>query len=313
MTQRGPKRSPLTYLRRYAPPVLRVSALLCVLGLGLTAFLIHRVHAQVNDALMSLGPEMRLLAGSGNVDRPRALALNGEQIHFASGTTEKDLDTVLDWYEGNCRKEGGDLGAQLERALAEGKTSLGEGTATDHVLRDQEGSKGFVACLALGEDEVDAHELLERFERFQKSLNLADVGDMRYVFAEEGQESTHFVAFWSEGSLDIGRMFPREGDAPGRDVGGIPRPPGGRRILSTFERGEPAGMAMYGESHLGAAELERFYERELPARGWSIIDYDRKATDERMLVTERGSQMVTLVFKTDELGRGLTTILTTKR
>ena len=123
---------------------------------------------------------------------------------------------------------------------------------------------------------------------------------MRFVFAEEyeaeGRARTHFVAMWTSGSFDLDRMFPAHGDVPGRDVEGLARPPGSRRTLSGWERGEPYSLAVY-ETREDEADLERFYRGAFAREGWSVLETERAPADApRTLVAEKGERMVTLVF-----------------
>ena len=62
-------------------------------------------------------------------------------------------------------------------------------------------------------------------------------------------------------------MFPATGDAAGSDSRVLPRPPGSRRTLSAAAAGMPYAVRTY-ESNEGRAEVERFYDGWMKARGW---------------------------------------------
>jgi len=268
--------------------------------------------------MMGLGTELLRYEGAEFQDRPRTLRLNGESMRFASGTAPHSLAQVLDHYEGLCERRDGQLSEQVQVLLSrDGELEQPTRGWTSATLREESEHQGFVACLDMGEATVESEDLLERFARFSRSMDLRDLGELRYVYGEESDGATHFVTFWTEGSFSVARMFPAKGDAPGFDVEGVLRPPNGRRILSTREEGHPQAMVMYAGSPKTARELEQFYERTLPEAGWSVIDTARTgrwAPRElgRLVVAERGASMITIVLE-DGSGQGGTATLFASR
>jgi hypothetical protein len=95
---------------------------------------------------------------------------------------------------------------------------------------------------------------------------------MRYIYAEESEGTTLFVAFWTEGEFKVLDMFPPEGDAPGRDIDGVPRPPHARRILSAWEEGEPQSITVYDGSPQDPDGLEAWYREQMPEEGWHPLE-----------------------------------------
>ncbi|MEM9190051.1 MAG: hypothetical protein AAGF12_12785, partial [Myxococcota bacterium] len=304
--------------RKYGPPLLRVSAFLLCVYLAVLGFLMHQARAQVSEVLMGLGVEMLRYEGAEYQEAPRTLYLNGQRILMATGIANHSLDRVLDFYESRCMDHDGELGEQIAELMsADPDVGDIDSSLLDATLREASGSKGFVACLDTGRDRLEQEALAERVDRYRRYADVSELGDMRYIYAEESDGTTLFVTFWTEGSFKIAEMFPEEGDAPGQDVDGVPRPPNARRILSAWEQGHPQSFTMYLQEGTGAS-LEEFYRGAMD--DWTLMEIDpSRLADlpdgvvpgmEQFLIYERGDRMVSLAFVEDDRGRTTTTILT---
>jgi hypothetical protein len=264
----------------------------------------HQARAQIAESFFGLGEQMMRYADARRQDAPRDLVLNGQTLRFSSGTANRSVTEVLDTFEARCGAVDGALEDQVAQLRADHpEVDAGE-LEESPVLREQHGGEGFVACLDLGAEPVSAQELAERVARFGQTGDVAAIGDMRYVFAEEyaieGRTRTHFVAMWTNGAFDLDRMFPAEGDAPGVDLEDVARPPRARRTLSGFERGQPYTMTVYASRESEAA-LESHFRRTLPARGWTLVEPERAPGPDapRMLMAERGRRMLTVILSPD--------------
>lgn len=282
--------------------VLLVATFVAVIATG---WAYHRARAQVSESLWDLGAQMMRFADAREQDAPRDLLLNGQVLRFSSGTAVRSADEVLDFFEGRCHEVDGGIEEQLQALRAERPSVFTREPPSSPVLREDNGRRGYVACVDFGAS-LNVTELGERLARFNETHDVGDIGDMRYVFVEqyerEGRTTTHFVVMWTDGAFDLDRMFPAEGDAPGRDVEGVGRPPEARRVLSSWERGQPYTISVY-QARGDEAELESFYRRALVGEGWTLLE-ERRPSDARMLVAERGERMVSVVFSTD-LERGV--------
>ncbi len=163
----------------------------------------------------------------------------------------------------------------------------------------------------MSDEELDPESVAAAFERFQNSLDLAEFGEMRYIYAQRAAEGgTFFVAFWIEGSFKVAEMFPAEGDAPGRDVAGVPRPPNSRRLLSTWEEGKSQAVTTYVGGNHAPEELEDFYRAEMETGGWQILELDPEYLDElgaapapdNFLTFEQGDRMVSIALLNSDQG-----------
>ncbi len=283
---------------RRALQALTVAAFLALLAGG---WAYHRARAQVSESFWDLGSQMMRFGDAREQDTPRDLQLNGQLIRFSAGTADRSAHEVLDFFEARCRDADGGIEAQL-RALREQRPDAFEGDGSPSpILRDENSVRGYVACMDFGQS-LTVTELGERVQRFGASHDVGDIGDMRYVFAEqyqrEGHTAAHFVVMWTKGSFDLDRMFPERGDAPGRDAENVSRPPNARRVLSSWERGQPYSLSVY-QARGDESDLVSFYRRSLPENGWTLVDAEQNPAGPRMLVAEREQRMVSIVFSTD--------------
>lgn len=308
------------------PKILRVAALAAVLGGAFAAFSIHRVHGQIGESLLGAGPEMMMLADAQRQDAPRELVLNGQRVRFSSGMAPYSPRELLDRFEARCESVDADLMAQFSEIVAQHPESESARSldGLSPVLREEQNGHGYVACLDLGAERQSLDAILQRAHRFTETRDLHDFGDLRYVYAEPasagpaGEERTHFVAFWTEGSLRFDELFPETGDAPGRDPADIPRPPAARRVLIASEHGIDDVATIYAGSELDEGQLESFYRRELPATGWTILDAsdDPRVRDDirevrPALIAQRGDQLAYFALSTDLDGTGRAAVVTT--
>lgn len=301
------------------PKVLRVTALFIVLGgVGLVLTYQH-ARGQISERLLSIGAQMMMLGEAERQDAPRELLINGQRIYLSSGMASLGVSALLDHFERRCEAVDGELMERVSEALARhpDHPSVRRVESMSPVLRENDETRGYVACLHWGIGEVGFEELLERFRRFSQSRDLHDLGDLRYLYAEKAGEGSHFVAIWTEGSIRFDELFPETGDAAGRDPEGVPRPPGARRVLTAREIGDPQVATIYRGSELDQGALERFYRRELPARGWTILgDEEAAAALARAdlppgLVAMQGDRLVFIVLGTDTEGLGDAAIIET--
>ena len=308
-------------------PVLRVLTFLFVVYLVIVAVAIRGARAEVGDALLSLGPEMLRYDEALRQEPPRTLWLNGQPIRLATGVTDASLPEVLDWYEAECQAHDGQLGARLQAQLDTLRAQVPEvddvdASMLDPVLRDENADHGYVACLDQGAESVALETLAERATRFQRRLDVSELGDLRYLYVQRGTEKTFFALIWTEGSLPIGEMFPAAGDAPGGDVAEVPRPPGSRRILSAREEGYEESVTSYVDADQNAETLGRFYRGAMAKRGFTLLALDENAratlglaaaqtSQPGFFVFEKGSRVLAVqVHEDPSTGRGGATVLT---
>ena len=267
-------------LARLAPPVARLSLFALVVAAGLQLLAGKLGRDQVDGALLDLGAGLVQLAGPGD-GQARALELNGSRLYFETTTRAAEVTAVLDDAEVGCS------------GRASGFQRAGDG------------GRGYVACLG----QLTSDELAATGE-----LAVRGAPGYRYVYAQRGAERTRVVRFWTDRPVDLERLFPARGDAPGRDAVGVPRPPGARRILSAREVGAPQEITLYVDPRGESDELERWYRGELAGLGWQPVvappGPPPPASADRVLMARRAGDLAALVFAGDGAGGRSVAILT---
>jgi hypothetical protein len=250
--------------------VLRVSVYFaCVFSL-LSLLAASALHAKVEDAARSLGRQLAELPDL--THGAEAILINGARMHHARVTTRESVATVLDRFEDHCRKNPGPM-AEAMRDFAAQQPALFEkhvkGPFRHAVMRDDSEQEGVLICF-VDERETGLDGMKELFERFAKTSDLSEFGEVRYVFAERRSDGkTLVVTMWNQGPLNISRMFPATGDADGTDSRVLPRPPEGRRTLVAAAEGMPFALRTY-ESGKSVSDLQAFYDRWIKTAGWRL-------------------------------------------
>ncbi|MBX3204908.1 MAG: hypothetical protein KF764_07555 [Labilithrix sp.] len=248
---------------------VRLAAYALVVFGALALIAARSVYADVREVGLGVGHQLAALedlTGGAYV-----VHINGAEVRWASARTDQSVMAVLDRYEEHCRRSPSSLGAALEdipRALEDRVPGPKSDPARAGIFRDADEGRGMVACFVREGASGDIEEVRAALEALARTGDLASLGRFRYVFAERSPRGdTRVVTLWAEGSLDLGRMFPAEGDAPGTDSRLVPRPAGSRRTLSASIAGFPAAVRIY-ESDAAPAELVANAGRALRAAGF---------------------------------------------
>lgn len=301
--------------------VARAAGVLLCVWLCLLAFGAGAVRADLNEMMLGLGGELMRYEGARQQGEAHALTLNGAVLEVSSGMSERSLSAVLDDFEARCAAHDGQLGRQIEDAERQAAESGVEGfsvesSVLDATMREDDGQEGYVACFDMGDGPRSPDDILARVEDFVATGDLSRVGGLRYVYAEQTETGTHFVTFASTGELPVMAMFPAEGDAPGADVPGVPRPPGSRRLLSATDTQAPVSMTMFVRSDLDVDGMERFYRESLTDSGFSLLEDEENPFVSRdgatALVAERDDTTYVIVLGTDPDGGSVASILTAR-
>jgi hypothetical protein len=245
---------------QYVMRVARVSAYLAVVFAVGALFAARSVYGAVKESGLAVGGELVKLADViGPTSRVR---VNGEVVNVASKMSALDVGAVLDRFEAMCRENGRGFDDAMVAA---------HGMERAFVVRNEEAHggrvRGMVACLARDRSATMARDAAD----FAATGDLAKIGKLRYVVAERsaGATRTHVVTAWTEGAFHVGRMFPREGDAPGSDAA-EGRPRDARRLLTASVEGAPYSVRIYDAAGSVESVLAE-YDRAMPAHGWQAI------------------------------------------
>jgi hypothetical protein len=288
--------------------ILRLTSYLAFVAMVLTLVAARLAWAHAKDVVLSTGEDLSRLTESGKLDGVYRLKLNGESVNIASATTQASPDEVLDRFQAECEQHADGIGnelANLRASIQPGAKPVNEGFPGAGVLRTGNAEAGTVACFALG-SAVGRPEMFERITAFARVGDLGKIGFVRHITARKTASGSHVAAMWTDGSLNVVRMFPETGDAPGSDMEGIPRPPSSRRIFTAYAEGAPYALRLY-ESTATPEAVFTAYAAEMPRTGWRPVgDVAKETPNTRayarldvdvMLVTEihDGKTMVSVI------------------
>jgi hypothetical protein len=286
---------------------LRVIAGLGGLALGAAICIAITARARAGELLQDAGAAMLSYAPVDVLDAPRVLHVNGLALRLMSGHTRHDVTSVLDLFDRRCGARDGGFARRIAalRRGARAPLAAVDDRLLRPVLRGEGPSEGYLACLDLGADELAPTQVVARLRAFAATLDLARLGDLRFVWARADEDGTSYVAVWSEGPVRLAHMFPARGDAPGLDPSALPRPPRSRRVLSAWQEHEQPTVTSYSVE-LPVAELRTAYRDALIDAGFSV----REGADARgWLIAARASSSTAVLLRADRAERSIATLL----
>lgn len=262
-----------------------------ILGLGA----LHRAKADTAEAARGLGRD--LLAISDLLSDRQELRLNGEVVHVASSVATTGVKNTLDRFEQHCDADPGALGHDWVTTSAVGATPVDGGHLRLGTFRSGDDEEGAVVCLVGSPD--SPRDLATTIEAFSRTQDLGVLGRMRYAYAKKSAGGTHVLAAWTDDHFHFRSLAPEgEGDAPGTDSSIVPRPPGGRRLLSAEVAGTQYAVRVY-TTPAKTAEVVAAYEPAMKERGFeAVASADRPG--ERAYV--RGGFVVVMTIQPDDAG-----------
>ncbi len=238
------------------------------------------------------------------------IRLNGAELHRSSSHTDQSPSEVLQRYESYCRESPSLLGRAMRdipATLSDRAVLPSESPLRVAVVRDEKEDRGMVACFVEDPD-VSAEALGASLVAFAETGDLSKLGRFRYAFAERSTSArggTHVVTFWSDGELNVGKMFPAAGDAPGTDSSIAPRPEGSRRTFSASVEGYPGAVRVY-ECSARRAVIEKMYDETLVAKGFTRVA--AKSAKRGVAYVDAGNAEVVVAF-VEERERTIVTIV----
>ena len=282
-------------LTRQVAGIMRAATLLVVL-LGITSTLwLKTAEARFGEMLEGFGAALPQQLGASRLNSaPRSLVVNGLNLRLVTATTTESVRAVLDRIEARCRARGGIAAPEHFRSALPSVMS--------GAFRNDTERGGVLACIDSGRP-IALAEVADRLRAVSTTGDLEALGQLRYVLARRHEGKTTLLILWTEGPLPILRAFSQDGDAPGHDPAGIPRPQGSRRILSGSEMGMPYALTVYAVPHGDLNQLLEWYRATLRARSWSVA-----TAGPRCLHVQRNGHDTLISLSTARNGEVLATV-----
>lgn len=282
---------------------LRVAAYVACVFVMLAAASIASAKSSVSEAALATGRQLAGFEDLMGYGANRVL-LNGEVVNVATADSDQDLEQVLDRFETHCRRN--DPGSDLFQNPTALSSASVQRDSSPGVLRRQGPRDGMVACLVSQQD--SAPTLAGRLERFGETLNLSDVGHLRYAYAKRtAKGKTHVLTAWTRGNFSL-KSFIGEAnhDAPGTDTPGAARPRNSVRLLSAEVEGLPVATRVY-QAPGEPSTLLKHYSADMVALGWTPIRGLQKNLPDGLAFSKAGTTIMVFAA-TNESGTALSIV-----
>lgn len=256
--------------------LLRAGGYVAVLSLGLGAFQLRQAHAELKNRTLDLGRQMYQLANASQQDVNK-LNLNGQIMWMGSSLSHDSAAKVLDRYEAECQKNAAQSPESWRQLTQknENKDAANKSPETamsnSGVMRAGSLTEGTVLCFV--KTEHSKAGVGEAFKALAETGELGAVGDLRYVWAKQGESGkTTVLTAWTDDHFNLAELVPAEGkEAHGADLPNLPRPPDSTRLFAAQVEGTPFGLNVY-RGKQGPANVISFYDDAMKQRGWMAID-----------------------------------------
>lgn len=282
--------------------VLGISTLMLTLVVG---FSIRRADAQLKETILGFGRQLAGIQAFSSPAAPRSLYVNGLEIKTVTVATKLGVKDALDRFQGLCHSPGQvDLPKEVTHKLQ--GTETGSTLNQAGVVRRETNIDGYLGCVDLGEKLTGAG-LVSRLLELGKTQNLRSLGQLRYAMVQRTADTTTLKVLWTEGDMKFNELFPKTGDAPGRDLPSLPRPPDSQRILSTEVVGLPFGIASYRVEGKTRATVLESYRTLLSNQGWKLGNmrnrvFQAERAGRRVLVSVTEPRARRLMVTVSDLG-----------
>jgi hypothetical protein len=276
----------------------RLAAYVVVLLAVMSCWTLRAASAEMTRMSLALGRD--LLPLSDLLTERARVDINGEHVWAASALTSSSVHSVLDRFETHCR-EGGATGITWGSGAAE-KPAVAQlvdvrgpqgPQMTLGVLRSEAGDEGAILCFP---KKGETSSFMARLRGFAGSMDLGELGQMRYAYVRRDHDKTHVLTMWTDQHLRLDKMAGIDGAEPGFDNPDLPRPVRSRRIVSTSIDGTPYGALGY-LSQAAPGDVLSAYSRDMVGRGWT----EARTIDDSVLAFMKDGSLVTFATrKTDD-------------
>lgn len=254
--------------------------------LAFAAFGLLTVAAAVNERAerrAELDGRVRLLAAgletaAGPASGARHVVLNGAAARVFVTSVPVGLDEAAREADHACGADASIFDDPTTATMREGR---GSPFRRERTHRDDaaDGSASAILCVVAARDTGERREQLTFLRRVDAS-------------------STSAVTITRESAMDLATMFPAEGDAPGRDPAGAPRPAHARRLVAATVVESKHDVWIY-ETTDAFADLVEAYDRRMVEAGYEVL----AAGDGPARSYRKGDDELVVVFEPSEPAR----------
>jgi hypothetical protein len=266
---------------RWRGPLLKAAAVLAVTG-GIVWHIV-RERKVAREGMAGWGQVALLgtsFGGAKATDGAR-IYVNGAPVFFRTSATNENVSQALAKVEQDCRS------GDRSRMLGVTAPTIGEGGNADRTLElvrvDREYQGGAAAELCVFRDDRAGGATL-----------------VRYTLATPTRSGpTSLVTIAPEHATDVDVLFPAEGDAPGGDLEGVPRPAGSRRTFVARMEDSTYSVRLY-ETAQSVRDVRAQFDEQMAQEGWSQSPAVAEALPDARLYAHDGREVVALFDRADE-------------
>jgi len=244
------------------------------------------VYMKLGKALEGVPAYMKTRVKDGDVNE---VYLNGNQLFYTQYHSSKPIGTLLDYYENLYKGEQRPVAddATKERLL---KTVKNKEDRAEHARRIEETEKllnqryvrlegeqwGAFATIVTGKegDSEWHYDMKERFEEFDKTGEVAALGDAKIVvaFDDSVNGGTQYMNVWPGENFNRRNMRPkRRQDGPGYDIEDIPRPRGSFRLVTFGQELRDADYTIHiYRGQASVDQVENHFLQVMELEGWGL-------------------------------------------
>lgn len=234
-------------------------------GLLSGVYCYKNARAEVGEKMFEVGKNLSQL--SDLVDTTHNFSMNGQHVYLSTGISDQSIDAVLDRYEKHC-KDGGGVFSELFKD-APPNTDIPSNFKMG-IVREQKGDTGALLCMVRGAETPAT--TLEALQKFADTQDFGSLGDARYVHVHRtGNGGTKVTLLWTEGSVKLNELV-AEGDREptGRDPDYLPRPLGGKRLMSIDAVGTKYNAFVYSSDETPDAVMNDL-KAKMDQQGWVTV------------------------------------------
>lgn len=232
--------------------------------------------------------------------RSTDVVLNGQRLTLDTHVVQSPIREVLNDFASSCRAGGERVASEFIEHTSGGKLEVAA-LQRLFVMRDQRGdAEGTALCFA-GLGEGSLADLTARMQRFGQTLDLSELGSLRYVYLHKTEHGTHVIFVTGAGPLSLDAMWPSGGrDVAGPEAIAGTRPKDSVRFVSARLANAPKGFTAYRTQHPAAESLED-YANQVRAGGYEVLDFAAIGGGEKSLGLEEGVDLRVLRKGSDTL------------
>ena len=289
----------------------------------------NSVEAKVFERLTFYTRSMpQYLFDEQSTSEPRKAMVNGNTSYFTVGKSKDDISKILNFYakryppqpvgkiDDHILKKVSDR--QLKQCLIKMNKFLECMSENQHVRMEGE-DFGFFGAIEFHDPDLmlGSEKFLKKYQNAMTTGEFGKIGTGRIVIALKNPDTqeTRIINLWTDRDFNLKKFLPdTSGDMGGKDIPGIPRYPGSRRLLAIEQENTLTYDTLVSyEGGGGVVGNILFYHSRMEDAGWKTDPIFEKVVGEQsmenfMFYTRQGRECTIHIQEDEYTGKIITTI-----